>query len=58
MPQGSLLGPTLCRLALYADDSTLYSSCKQAANQASQDRLASELDIDLNTIVEWVRVGL
>ena len=66
VPQGSLLGPTLfllfindlpdsvlCRLALYADDSTLYSSCKQAANQASQDRLASELDIDLNTIVEW-----
>ena len=59
-PQGSTLGPILfllyinglpddviCNIAIYADDTTLYSKCNQASHLWQQLELASELEFDL-----------
>ena len=61
--QGSILGPTcfllysndlpddVCNMAVYADDTTLYSKYDQASDLWQQLKLASELESDLRDTV-------
>ena len=64
--QGSILGPTIfllyindlpddliCYIAIYADNTTLYSKCDQASDLWQQLELASEFESDLRDTVEW-----
>ena len=66
VPQGSILGSTffllyindlpddvICDIAIYADETTLYSKCDQASDLWQQLELASELESDLRDTVHW-----
>ena len=66
VPQGFVLGPVLsllyindlpddviCQIAIYADDTTVYSNCDQASDLCQQLELASELESDLRDTVDW-----
>ena len=68
VPRGSILGPTqflldinalsedsTCNIAVYADDTTLYSKCDQVFDLWQQLELASELESDLRDTVDWGR---
>ena len=68
VPQGSILGPTLfllyitdlpndviCDSAIYADNTTLYSTCDQTSDLWQQLELASELKSNLRDAVDWGR---
>ena len=69
--QGSVLGPILsllyinnvsdnviCNIAIYADDTTLYSKCDQTSDLWQQLEFASELESDLQDTVDWGRKWL
>ena len=43
----------ICDIAIYADDTTLYSKCDPASNLKQQLELASELESDLQDTVDW-----
>ena len=66
VPQGSIVGATLfllyisdlpedviCNIAIYADDTTLYSKCHQVSDCLQQLELPSELESDLRDTVDW-----
>ena len=68
LPQGSFLDPTffllyindlpddvICNIAIYADDTTLYSKCDVASDLWQQLELPSELESDLRHTVGWSR---
>ena len=68
VPRESIFDPTLfllytndlpddviCNIAIYANDTTLYSKCGQAPDLWQQLELASELESDLQDTVDWSR---
>ena len=65
VPQRSILSSTLfllyindildviCNIAIYADDTSLYSNCDRASDLWQQLELPSELEPDLRNTVDW-----
>ena len=43
----------ICDVAIYADDTTLYSKCDQVSDLWQQLELASELESDLKDTMDW-----
>ena len=71
VPQGSIIGPSpflliindlpvdiICIIAVYADDSTLYSKYKQVSDLWQQLDVALELKSDLQDTTDWSRKWL
>ena len=71
VPEDSILSPTLfllcindlpddviCDIAIYVDDTTLFSKYDQASDLWQQLELASELESDLQDTVDWGRKWL
>ena len=67
VPQGSILAlqyindlpdDVICNIAIYADDTTLYSKCNQASDLWQQLELASELESDLRDTADCGRKWL
>ena len=69
--QGSILSPTtfllyindlpddvICNIAIYADDTTLYSKCDKTSDLWQQLELASELKSDLRDTAYWCKKWL
>ena len=48
----------ICDIAIYADDTTLYSKCDRASDLWQQIELASELESDLRDMVDWSKKWL
>ena len=48
----------ICYMAIYADDTVLYSKCDQTSDLWQQQELASELESDLRDNVDWGRKWL
>ena len=67
VPDGSILGPTLLyinglpdviyNIAIYADDTTLYSKCDLASDLWQQRQLVSELELNLIFKTMWTGAG-
>ena len=71
VPQSSILGPTLfllyindlpgnviCDIAIYTDDTTVYSKCDRTSDLWQKLELDSELESDLRDTVDWGKVWL
>ena len=43
----------ICNIAIYAGDTTFYSTCDQASDLWQQPQLASEPESDLQDTVDW-----
>ena len=66
IPRGSILGPApfllymndlpddvVCNIAIYTDDTSLYSKCDQASDHWQQLELDCELESDLRGTLDW-----
>ena len=52
------LPDVICNIAIYIDDTTLYSKCDQACDLWKQLEMASKLESDLRDTVDWARKWL
>ena len=43
----------ICNIAIYADDTALYSKCDRASDLWQQPELASELESDIRDTADW-----